>query len=127
MSQRDEYYEEEFQTEMHTMRRHIQELFTHMLPEPRIIEDFTGKGAKALLSTPLWPDGPAWQALPGIAKADLPTSEKEARNKAKVWDVWLTDYSPAFWPRYFGDCPFTVRGATVLCPSSIGAQTAEDL
>ena len=76
LSQRDAYYEDEFQREIQKMRRHIKDLFTHIVPAQRIIEDVTGKGAEALLSTPLWPGGPAWQALPGMARADLPTSEK---------------------------------------------------
>ena len=62
----------------------MKELITHMLPEPRI-EDVTGKGANnLLLSTPLWPDGPAWKHLLGIAKSDLPTSAGETKHKARV-------------------------------------------
>ena len=81
-----------------------------MLPEPCIIGDVADKEADKLLSTPLWPGGPAWQALPGIAKPDLPTSERRTNNKAKVWKFWLTDYNPAFGHHYFGDCPFNVNG-----------------
>ena len=83
-------------------------------------------GAKALLSTPLWPGGPAWQALPGIARADLPTSEKEARNKARVWDFLLTDCNPA--------CGIIILAIArspslgdALCPSPNGEQTVEAL
>ena len=88
-----------------------------MLTEPRIIKDVTFKGAMGLLSTPLWPGGPAWQALQGIASADLPTSARDVPNTARVLDFWLTDYNPSFGNIIFGDCPFTVRGGKVLCPS----------
>ena len=121
-------YEPEFQTELQKMRRHVKELFANMLPEPRIVEDITGKeGAKNLLSTPLWPGGPAWKDLPGNARPDLPTSTDETKNKTRVWDFWLTDYNPAFWQHTFGDCPLNVAGGKDLCPSPSGAQTAKDL
>ena len=70
------------------MRRHIhKELFANMLPKPRIIEDVTGASDDKWLSTSSWPGGPAWKDLPGIARPDLPTSEGETKNKAKVWDL----------------------------------------
>ena len=59
MSARDEHTETEFQTEMQKLRRHVRDMFTDMLPEPRIIENVTGKGRDKLLDTPLWPAGPA--------------------------------------------------------------------
>ena len=76
---------------MHKLRLHIKDLFADMLPEPRVIEDVTGKGAKALRSTPLWPGGPATQAFTGITRVGLPTSAKETRNRAWVWNFWPTD------------------------------------
>ena len=86
MQWRDEYTENKFQTEMHKLRRHINELFANTLPEPRTIEDATGKGDGKLLSTPTWPGGPAWKDIPGIARTDLPISEGDANNKARVLD-----------------------------------------
>ena len=74
----------------------MKSLFTHMLPEPRIIEDFAGTRAQALLSTPLWPGGPAWQGLPVIARTDLPASERKTHSKARFGDFWLAHYMPAF-------------------------------
>ena len=66
------------------------------MPEHRIIKGVAGKQNEKLLSTSLWPAGPAWKDLPGIARPDLPTSEGETKNKARVWDLWLTDYDSAF-------------------------------
>ena len=71
MSQRDAYYENASQKEMQKMRLHTKGLFTHMLPAPRIIEDATGTGAQALLSTPLWPGGPAWKDFLGDRQGRL--------------------------------------------------------
>ena len=62
----------------------LQDLFADMLPEPRITEDVTSKWNDKLLSTSLWPAGPAWKDLSGIARPDLPTSEGETQNKARL-------------------------------------------
>ena len=97
MSMREEWAEAKFQSEWQKLRRHLNALFANMLPETRIIEDVTGKGADQLLSTPLWPGGPAWTDLPGNARADLPTSKVETTSRTTVWDFWLTDYPPGFW------------------------------
>ena len=57
----------------------------------------------------------------------MPTSERETLDAASVFGFLLTDYNPERWQHYFGDCPFTVRGGNILCPSPIGEQTVEDL
>ena len=111
--QQDENYEDEFQKwEMQNMRRHIQDLFTHMLPKPRIIGDVAGKRKGPITCSPrrCGRGGPAWQDLPGIARPDLPTSAHATHNKARIEDFCLTDYKSAVWQQMFGDCPSAVNG-----------------
>ena len=112
MNMRDEWFEASFQSESQKSRRHVKELSANRLPEPRIIEDVTGKGAAKLLSTPLW--RPGIGGSPRAPRADLPTSKGEATGKTRVWDFWLTDYPPGFGQHSFGDCPCTVQGEGLM-------------
>ena len=84
------------------------------VPVPRICKDIASKeGKEKFLKTPLWPQGPTWNDLPGMAKPDLPSEETD-----RVWDAWLTDFNPEFWQHLFGDCP--LNHGKDLCSSQEG-------
>ena len=110
-----------FGKEVEKMRGVMLETFGHMLPNPRIIKDIGKSGKQAFRTAELWPGGPTWDSLPGLAKPTRPAIETLA-NRHKTWDVWFTDYSPTFWEHVFGDDPLNegkdpLDKGKDLCPS----------
>ena len=71
------------------------------LANARVVPDITSSGRDAFLGTPLWPGGPQICDLPGDACPDLPSTSNDDPHKTRVWDFWLTDYDPDYWPNVF--------------------------
>lgn len=92
--------EAKFQQQVKQMRAEITRVFSHILPNPRIIEDISGEGAHRFRDTPLWTDGVTWNDTPIFGKPEDPCTDR-----TKVWDLWLTDYNPRWHKHLFGDCP----------------------
>ena len=117
-----------FKKELEKLRRHMKDaVFGHLLEKPRIIEDVTASGQEELLSTPLWPGGPAWKDLPGNVRPDVPSTVHDPKDRKKVRDLWLMDFNPRFWEHMFGDCPLSTDGGKDLCSGPRVAETAADL
>ncbi len=85
-----------FQEEVEKMRKHITEdVFGHILEGARICKDVTSEeGRKEFLEYELWPDGPSWSSLPGLAKPDE-RSRGEEKGNGKVWDIFVDGLPPA--------------------------------
>ena len=98
--------EPNFQKQVSNMRVQVQKVFSHVLPNPRIVNDITGDGKDLFHKMPMWEGGPSWLDLPAFAKPLDPGTDDKGVYRNKVWDFWMTDYDPQFHSHIFADCPF---------------------
>eukprot|EP00974_Lingulodinium_polyedra_P008137 774325-Lingulodinium_polyedra.AAC.1 len=76
------------------MRKHAKEVvFNHVMCDPSIVKDIAQSGKVDFNNSELWPGGPTFALLPGIARPDEPGAHEREGHRA-VWDFWFTDYDP---------------------------------
>ena len=101
LQQREEE-DPEFDIELKKMRDQMALTFGQVgLANDRVVPGITSSGRDAFRGTPLWPGGPRICDLPGDARPDLPSTSNDDSYNQQIWDLWLTDFNPDFWPNVF--------------------------